>query len=182
MSSETPEWDHPDIPPPPPMLDQPKHGTNHMFMPKRNQREREVWAAERWAKNNWTFQQIADALGLANRGNAYLYVQSGLRITGAPVEQAAAEARAAHRARLEMATEAALQILENTHLTVSNGQIIRLDGQPLPDDGPVLAAIDRIVKVSESLRKLDGLDAPAKVEHSGGVSYEIVGVDPKDLR
>jgi hypothetical protein len=163
MSSTT-EWEHDDIPPPPPRLEQPRNAGNHMFMSPRNQRERDVWAAERWTKNGWTFQQIADALQVAGKSRAYLYVKRGLAITGAPTEAAAAEARAIHRARLEMATEAALQVLENPHVTVSNGQIVRLDGQPLPDDGPVLAALDRIVKISESLRRLDGVDAASKSE------------------
>ena len=182
MSDDTPAWDHDGIPPPPPLLPQPRHGGNGRLMSPRNQKDRDVWAAERHVKDNWTFQQIADALQVASRGRAYNCVQRGLRITGAPTEQAASEVRAIHRARLELATEAALQILETAHVTVSNGQIVRLDGEPLPDDVPVLQAIDRIVKISESLRKLDGIDAPAKVEHSGGVSYEIVGVDPTDLR
>jgi hypothetical protein len=172
--SDTTEWEHDDIPPPPPRLEQPRNAGNHMFMSPRNQRERDVWAAERWTKNGWTFEQIAEALEVAGRSRAYLYVKRGLAITGAPVEAAAAEARAIHRARLEMATEAALQVLENPHVTVSNGQIIRVDGKPLPDDGPVLAAIDRIVKISESLRKLDGIDAATKVDAN-------ITVNPQDI-
>jgi hypothetical protein len=172
--SDTTDWEHDDIPPPPPRLEQPRNAGNHMFMSPRNQRERDVWAAERWTKNGWTFQQIADALQVAGRSRAYLYVKRGLAVTGAPTEAAAAEARAVHRARLEMATEAALQVLENPHVTVSNGQIVRLDGQPLPDDGPVLAAIDRIVKISESLRKLDGVDAATKIDAN-------VTVAPQDI-
>lgn len=73
--------------------------------------------------------------------------------------------------RLNGLEDAARQVLEREHITVNNGRIIVLDGSPLPDDGPVLAAIDRLIKVedarqrnSESRRKLLGLDAPAKYD------------------
>jgi hypothetical protein len=77
---------------------------------------------------------------------------------------------AAHE-RLGTLERAALQVLEREHITVNNGRIIVLNDMPLPDDGPVLAAIDRLVKIedarqrnNESLRRLFGLDAPTKVE------------------
>jgi hypothetical protein len=38
-----------------------------------------------------------------------------------------------------------------------------------------LAAITTLLKISESRRKLEGLDAPAKVNVSGGLKVEIVG-------
>jgi hypothetical protein len=50
------------------------------------------------------------------------------------------------------------------------------------DDGPVLSAIDRLVRISESRRKLLGLDQPAKMNVSGGLTYEVVGIDPEALR
>jgi hypothetical protein len=52
----------------------------------------------------------------------------------------------------------------------------------MQDDGPVLSAIDRIVRISESRRKLLGLDQPAKTQVSGGVTYEVVGINPDDLK
>ena len=77
---------------------------------------------------------------------------------------------AAHE-RLDYMEAAARKVLERHHITVNNGQIIRVDGEPLLDDGPVLAAIDRLAKIedarlknNESLRRLFGLDAPAKVD------------------
>lgn len=74
-------------------------------------------------------------------------------------------------ARLDYMEAAARTVLERHHITVNNGQIIRVDGEPLLDDGPVLSAIDRLAKIedarlknNESLRRLFGLDAPAKVD------------------
>lgn len=73
--------------------------------------------------------------------------------------------------RLDRLEEVALGVLEKHHITVNNGRVIMLDGEPLADYGPVLAAVDRLVKIegeraknAEQLRKLYGLDAPTRVE------------------
>jgi hypothetical protein len=74
-------------------------------------------------------------------------------------------------ARLDGLEEAAIKVLEREHITVNNGRIIMRGDEPLLDDGPVLAAVDRLVKIedarvrnSESLRRLLGLDMPVKVD------------------
>ena len=76
-------------------------------------------------------------------------------------------------ARLDRMEAAARTVLERHHITVNNGRIITVDGEPLLDDGPVLAAIDRLAKIedarlknNESLRRLFGLDMPVKVDHT----------------
>jgi hypothetical protein len=73
--------------------------------------------------------------------------------------------------RLDELEARARQVLDRHHITVNNGRVISVDGQPLQDDGPVLAAIDRLLKIedarrknNESQRKLLGLDAPTKVD------------------
>jgi hypothetical protein len=65
----------------------------------------------------------------------------------------------------------ARQVLDRHHITVNNGRVIAIDGEPLQDDGPVLQAIDRLVRIEDARRKnnaeqrkLLGLDAPTKVE------------------
>lgn len=81
-------------------------------------------------------------------------------------------------ARLDGLTAAAMAVLEREHITVNNGHIIRIDGEPLPDDGPVLQAIAQLtriegerranetvrMRISESLRNLFGLNAPVRTE------------------
>lgn len=58
---------------------------------------------------------------------------------------------------------AAMEVLEREHVTVSNGRVVSLDdGTPLPDDGPVLQAIDRLLRIQERRARLLGLDAPVK--------------------
>jgi transcriptional regulator with XRE-family HTH domain len=169
MSDDTPGWGHDDIPPPPPRLERARN-SRHQFQTPPNQRDRDVWAAERRHKNNWTFQQIADALGIKSKGNAHAHVERGRRAPDAEREQRAAEVRDMLRERLELMHEAALEVMERKHLTVSHGRIIMIKDEatgeetPLVDDAPVLQAIDRLLKVNESARKLDGHDAAAKLD------------------
>jgi hypothetical protein len=73
--------------------------------------------------------------------------------------------------RLDDLEQHARQVLTRHHITVNNGRVISVDGEPLLDDGPVLQAIDRLIKIedarrrnNESQRKLLGLDAPTKVD------------------
>ncbi|MCE7081148.1 hypothetical protein [Streptomyces sp. ST2-7A] len=98
-------------------------------------------------------------------------------------------------ARLDDLLARTHSVLNRTHWVVHSGEIvyapidyvrddrgdIALDeeGHPratsverLIDDAPVLAAIDRALKISESRRRLLGLDAPAKVENTGPGSEE----------
>lgn len=83
--------------------------------------------------------------------------------------------------RLDELWRITMGVLEREHVTVSNGRVVALDGKPLRDDGPVLAAVDRLLKIQERRAKLLGLDAEKKINLSGGVTYEVVGVDVGDL-
>jgi hypothetical protein len=68
---------------------------------------------------------------------------------------------------LEYLAEEAHKILRARHYVVTPGGKLVDDpetGQPLLDDGPVLAAIDRLVKILDRVAKLRGLDAPQKLE------------------
>lgn len=86
-----------------------------------------------------------------------------------------------HRAReddkLDMLEQKALEILNTDHYVVDKGQVIRnpYTGEPLVDDAPKLAAMDRILKIIDAKRKLYGLDAPvrAEVKHTTDTSIEI---------
>lgn len=75
------------------------------------------------------------------------------------------EARTMELERLDELQQAAWAVLERHHLTVSHGRIVRdEDGQAILDDGPVLNAIDRLLRVAERRARMLGLDAPTKVE------------------
>jgi hypothetical protein len=151
---------------------------------------RNAEACELRAKG-WSYRKLAAHFDVDYK-TIYDAVQDTLReITREPAEELRTlmlERLDAELVRLNGLEEAARQVLERHHVTVSNGQIVFLGGEPLIDDAPVLAAIDRLLKIDEqrrkndeSRRKLLGLDQPAKVEHSGGVRYELIGVDPQDL-
>lgn len=160
----------PDYPPlPPPKLEQPRHNGNHQFMRPRNQDLRDAWAADRATIDNWFLKDIAASLDVSE-SNAHYSVERGIRARLAANNEAAEPARAIQRTRLERAQQAAMDVLEARHVTVSHGKVITVyDSEadkemPLLDDGPILQAVDRLVRISESLRRLDGLDAPTRTE------------------
>jgi hypothetical protein len=123
-------------------------------------------AAELRSKS-MTYTQIAAALGLETATGAYHAVQRGIREI--PTE-GAEEAKRIELAKLDTVERAAWTVLESLHYVViesgpNAGTFVyspATPDMPLVDDSPVLAAIDRIVKVSESRRKMLGLDEPRK--------------------
>lgn len=144
-----------------------------------------------------TWQEVADECGYSNYHVAASDIQGESRRRREKLNETIDEKVALQWDQLARAMEKAQEVLEATHLAHSGGTIVErpvkdsegnivLDPRtsepimvPLIDHAPTLAAAATIVRVSESMRKLAGLDKPASVhlEHSGGVSYEIVGVD-----
>jgi hypothetical protein len=117
-----------------------------------------------------SYRQIAEQVGYQDDSGAYRAVQRALVAT---VTEPAEEVRALALAQLDQLALAALGVLERQHVTVSQGRIVREeDGTPILDDAPVLAAIDRLVKIQERRAKLLGLDAPAR--------HEVVSLDALD--
>jgi len=124
--------------------------------------------AARLRSRAMSYQAIADELGVAI-GTAHAMVKRAL----ASIPREAAETLVGvESAKLDNAERAVLAVLEARHFTVSNGKLIYIGDEPLYDDGPVLNAVDRLVKISESRRKLFGADAPAR--------SEVTVVDPTD--
>jgi hypothetical protein len=150
------------VPPPPPKLPQRRNASNHMFMSPPNQDARDAWAADRWA-DGWLLKDIAAGLEISVH-TAHDAVERSMAASRKAKVTAGERARAVQRARLERAHEAAMAVLEADHITVSNGRLILRNDEPIPDYDPILRTIDRIVKISESLRRLDGLDQPIKVD------------------
>lgn len=153
---------------------------NGRFVRNPDTAHRDAAAAEMRAQGA-TFQQIADDLGYADRGNALRGVQRALRdIVKGPAEKLLA----LHMDRLERLYAAAEEVLEADHVVVSHGKVMYDDrtGQPLVDHTPKLAAIREARATLDSFWSLTGMKKPAKVEHSGGVKYEVVGVDPDSLK
>lgn len=132
----------------------------------------------------WTLKRIADELGFSHHTSVRDACRRAIRdIVQGPAEQLLA----VHTERLETLYEAALEVLEADHVVVSHGKVITMadpetgEEKPLKDHAPKLAAIREARSTLESFRKLVGLDAEQKINVSGGVRYEVVGINPEDL-
>lgn len=141
--------------------DQPRNG-NGTYDYDNSSVQRDAQAA-RLKSAGKTYQQIAEELGYADRGNAWRGVQRARR---AVLREPAEELIAVEAARLDDLYVQALDILERDHVMVSHGKVVYDDrtGDPFLDDGPRLAALRELRQIRESYRKLHGLNAPQRTE------------------
>lgn len=159
-------------------LDRPRNG-NGKYVRSMDNVRRDADAAAYWAEHRCTYQEIADRFGYYDRAQAWRGVQSAKRDVALP---AVTKLRQVESEELDALYLMAMEIIERNHVMVSHGRVVcGDDGQPLLDDGPRLQAIQTALRIRDQYQKLHGLTQPAKVEHSGGVKFEIVGVDPTDL-
>jgi hypothetical protein len=129
----------------------------------------------------WSLQRIANELGYASKGAVHNGIRRAFR--DLPVAGADEEKRL-DLERIDRLIELATEVMERSHVAYSNGQLIRrrvgvevdddgferLDdkGKPIPvyeevlDDGPLLAAIDRIRSLLERRDKIIGYGAPSR--------------------
>jgi len=125
--------------------------------------ETKIGAAERryqaleLRKQGNSYRAIGAALGVSE-AQSHTDVQRALRALAALEQASAEELRTMELERLDTLTVEAARVLSATHPLVSGGKVL----DDLTDDGPKLAAIDRLLRISESRRKLLGLDAPSK--------------------
>lgn len=150
------------------------------------ERDAQILALKR---QDLSFQQIADRLGISRTAAHRGFHRALPRIT----EPEAKAYRAEHLARLELRREVVLDILHARHVTISNGHVVSeiigtdeetgkpIYGEPYEDDGVVMAASAELGRIDDQEAKLLGLYAKLEVEHSGGVTYEIIGVDMSKL-
>jgi hypothetical protein len=135
-----------------------------------------------------TWAQIAEELNWTHGGAAFVAVRREQQRRLAMVDESLDQLREQEVHRLEALGLAALRVLETKHVIVNSGQIVTEDGRPvalggipIQDDGPALAAVNTLVKVSESLRKLLGLDAAQKVDAAVTVKYTIEGIPESEM-
>jgi hypothetical protein len=141
-------------------------------------------AAERRAKAfelrraGLPYRGIARELGISEK-TAHQDVQRVLAGLAEIERQSAEEYRALELDRLGELQVEATRILRQTHPLISGGKVLSgftSDGKPfgLTDPAPKLAAIDRLLRISESRRKLLGLDAPTQIApvNPDGTPYE----------
>lgn len=138
----------------------PVQGADGKFIRTLQGAERDAEAC-RLKSRSLSYRQIAVQLGFSDHTNARRAVERALAAT---VVEPAAELRQIELMKLDALEQAALAVLERQHVTVSKGEVVRHDGELLIDDGPVLQAIDRLVKIQDRRAKLVGLDAPQRLE------------------
>lgn len=123
-----------------------------------------------------TYRQIAAELGVS-LGTAHSWVQEGLKAI--PMAEAT-ELRREQAERLEYLHEKLMERLESPTFV----EAFDAEGEPIRiavfDD--MEKTIETARKLSESFRKLHGLDAPQQVQGQVSVDYKINGVSPESLR
>lgn len=118
-----------------------------------------------------TFAEIARRVGYSHRDLARRAVDRAL-IATVPRE-AADHARLLELHRLDQLFLRAWQVAERDHPLVQAGRVVQdQEGGPLVDDLPVLAALDRLLRVIDRRCKLLGLDAPTR--------HEVMSLDAID--
>lgn len=121
------------------------------------------------------YTEIAAALGITEAVAEKDY-QRAVEARGQHLDAQRSAAVAIELAKLDALEQAAWTVLRARHVLAQQGRIVcDDDGKPLEDDAPVLAAIDRILKVADRRAKLKGLDAPvrARVEVTDAVDADI---------
>lgn len=116
--------------------------------------------AARLLEQGRTYKQIAEELGYSSATSAY---RAASRALAAEVLPSANAMRREQLGHIDYLITVATGVMQRDHLTVSHGKIIRdEDGEPLLDDAPKLAAIDRIHKLEELRANLVGTKVPVQ--------------------
>jgi transposase len=126
------------------------------------ERRAEMW---RMRVDGWTQQQIAAHYGVSQSAVSQQLAKAYKERPAAAID----EYRAIQLDKLDQAEREALAVMRRRHYVVSQGRIVTAwseetgQDEPLLDDGPILASIDRIVKISKRRSELLGLDAPTRI-------------------
>jgi hypothetical protein len=154
--------------------------------PKRTQMaEEQVWCYEQRLRG-LSLRAIAElSAGQCPTGRALSMKTVHRRIEseiGVRVQPKAAELRQMELDRLDEQEAAVRKVLETTHYKTNGGEVVRHNGRPMHDDGPVLQAQDRLLRIGERRAKLLGIDSPERIVTDATVRFEVVGIDPAALK
>ena len=150
-------------------MSNPRAGHQSKTGPRRVARAQRVAQAMQMRLDGKRYEEIAATLGYASRACAAQDVQRALAQT---VREPADEVRVLELQRLDMMWQTVLEVLRGHHVVVNQGRVVFLNEEPIKDTGPVLAAIDRLLKIQERRAKYLGLDAPK--------AFEVVTLDAID--
>lgn len=124
-----------------------------------------------------TFREISAQTGIST-ATAHRLFQAGLKLIPA---QSVQEYREQQLNDLELARNVILGILASYHATVSQGRVVMLDDSPIEDHMPVMAAADRLIKITERQAKILGSDAKQEITLDGTVRYQVLGLDDSEV-
>lgn len=113
------------------------------------------------------FEKIYEELGYRSSADARKDFHRALEQSIAAQHASVEVYREEQLMELDHLAEEAHKVLAARHYVVSASGRVALDPdteEPLIDHGPVLAAIDRLVKILDRISKLRGLDAPSRLE------------------
>lgn len=156
-------------------------GGNGRFVPSIKTAERDREAAGMRVKGR-ALQQIADELGYASPGHVHNGV---MRAFAALPKDEAEDAKRLDLERIDRLIAKAWEVMDRAHVAYSNGQVVRRrtgeyetdddgferfddKGNRIPlyeevlDDGPLLAAVDRIERLIGRRARIFGYEAPAR--------------------
>lgn len=159
------------------------------------QRRREL--ADLVRDGRYTWEQIAERLEYSSPGAACTDYKRATEARRKELAQTLDDYRAAQLEGLQEIRRVAVEVMRRDHVHVSGGKIVRTElgvsagadgeveyelGDPLMDDGPTLAAIDRIAKIDAQIAQLLGLNAPTRVEAEGELRVVVEGVDVEGMK
>jgi hypothetical protein len=129
--------------------------------------ERQATAARRRAQvvqmrlAGASFEEIGQQLGVTDSRAHQLWTDALDRTAKEPADRW----RALELQRLDQLQAAATAVLHATHHVIQSAKVVVDDqGRPYVDHGPVLAAVNTLVRVMERRARVLGLDAPARVD------------------
>lgn len=115
---------------------------------------------------HYTIRQIAGITGLSI-GTVHQRITDEIAETVAPYrEQYVAMARE----RLDNTSRLVLDLLERRHYLISEGRVVKMDGTPIEDDEFVLKCVDRLTRIEEQRSRMEGYNAPIKVDANVNVT------------
>lgn len=138
--------------------------------------------------NRLTQREIAKRLGISQQRVSVL--EAGHRAKLPPVDVEAARKEALERHLTVVRKAAELMEMNGAPVTAGKDGAVVYDPELKDEnDNPVVvrdyagrvAAAKLLLEADREIRKLLGADAATKTEISGGVKYEVVGVDPGEL-
>lgn len=110
------------------------------------------------------YPEYADAEGHASEAYACVDVSRALKQANKELALGLEEYREAARLRLDGLRRQVFAVLARPHYVLHAGQIVHgPDGEPLKDDGVILACVDRLMRIEERSAKIDGTDATEKL-------------------